>query len=79
MDTQKIIAVVEQLPDVQLRALSLSLVQKVMGYPHDDFLPTMDTSREGLLDLIAGLAGMVTGQVILTEIEVLGNPDSEEN
>jgi hypothetical protein len=39
----------------------------------------MYTSREGLLDLIAGLAGMVTGQVILTEIEVLGNPDSEEN
>ncbi len=78
MDVQEVITLLEQLPDEQLRAVSLSLLKKTMGYPYDDFLPTMNTSREGLLDLIAGLAGLLTGQVVLTEIAV-HNPDSEEN
>jgi hypothetical protein len=78
-DVKKIIAAAEQLSDKELRAVSLKLIKKVMGYPHDDFLPTMDTSREGLLDLIAGLTGMATEQVILTEIAVPDNPSSEKN
>ena len=62
-DIQQIIASANQLPDDELRKTALAML-KATGYPHPDFLPSMDTSREGLLDLIAGMAAIANGKVI---------------
>lgn len=52
---QKNLVQAEQLSDSNLRETTLSIL-KLTGYPYPDFLPSMDTSREGLLNLIAGIA-----------------------
>jgi hypothetical protein len=62
-DIQQAIANADQLSDGELRETALSLL-KATGYPYPDFLPSMDTSREALLDLIAGIAAIANAEVI---------------
>jgi len=62
-DIQQTIANADQLSDDELREAALSLL-KATGYPYPDFLPSMDTSREALLDLIAGIAAIANAEVI---------------
>lgn len=62
-DIQQAISNAEQLSDEELRETALSML-KAIGYPYPDFLPSMDTSREALLDLIAGLGAIATAEVI---------------
>ena len=62
-DIQQAIANADQLSDGELRETALSLL-KATGYPYPDFLPSMDTSREALLDLIAGIAAIASAEVI---------------
>ena len=62
-DIQQVIANADQLSDGELRETALSLL-KATGYPYPDFLPSMDTSREALLDLIAGIAAIASAKVI---------------
>jgi hypothetical protein len=47
----------EQMSDEELRQAILKALQS-QGYPGDDLPPGIDTSREGLLDLIAGMAAI---------------------
>ncbi len=60
---QEILANADQLSDGELRETALLLL-KATGYPYPDFLPSMDTSREALLDLIAGIAAIANAEVI---------------
>ncbi len=59
-DLQEILSRAEQLSDADLRKAALSILVTAMGYPYPDFLPSMDTSREALLDLIAGIAAIAS-------------------
>lgn len=62
-DIQKILDQAGQLSDDDLRKTAFEIL-KLTGYPHSDFLPGMDISREGLLNLIAGVAAIANTQVI---------------
>ncbi|MFN6572343.1 hypothetical protein [Dendronalium sp. ChiSLP03b] len=48
---------VESLSDEQLREAILQSLKKA-GYPSNDLPSEMDTSRQGLLDFIAGMAAI---------------------
>ena len=62
-DIQQAIANADKLPDDELRQTALAML-KATGYPYPDFLPSMDTSREALLDLIAGISAIANAEVI---------------
>jgi hypothetical protein len=68
---QEILAKADQLSDTDLRKAALQML-KLTGYPYPDFLPSMDTSREGLLDLIAGISAIADAKVIEVEAKKSG-------
>ncbi len=62
---QEPLAKADKLPDKELREAALAALKSATDYPYPDFLPSMDTSREALLDLIAGLGAIATAQVVV--------------
>lgn len=69
---QELLAKADRLPDKELRDTALAML-KATGYPHPDFLPSMDTSREALLDLIAGLGAIAAAKVVVVPNPSEGN------
>ncbi len=59
-DLQEVLSKAERLSDADLRKAALSILVMATGYPYPDFLPSMDTSREALLDLIAGITAIAS-------------------
>ena len=64
---QELIAKADKLPDKELREAALAALKSATDYPYSDFLPSMDTSREGLLDLIAGLEAIAAAKVVVVQ------------
>ncbi len=45
---QELLAKADKLPDKELREAALAALKSATDYPYPDFLPSMDTSREGV-------------------------------
>lgn len=57
------VAKIAHLPDEELYKLVLEWFQK-SGYPGDELPPHVDTSREGLLDMVAGIAAIAFSEPV---------------